>query len=255
MGQKQEDIKTLKKVLNFPVFCLKVILSIFKRNKGIKSNGTHFIAGLPGSGKTLLVNSIINEFDKEKYFFLSNLKEFNQENVYSFKMTDIFSDNTQIKSFPLIDHKGRKLGGIIFDEINLHFNKRLNRKGEYNDIFVGLIEFLVSHRHQGVPRLYFIGQKLELQDTQLVSLFKYYHDIVRTKRVPKYWHYLANHKVVVWLPFKIKYLTYTKDINDEFKLIKERPFVKKIRKRDLLSYDTKALGKLYKDLPKIKYNL
>lgn len=244
-----------KKVLNFPVFAFKVFVSIFKRKKGIKSNGAHFVAGLPGSGKTLLVNSIINEFDKDKYFFLANLPEFKQDNVYTFKMTDIFNDNTQIKSFPLIDHKGRKLGGIIFDEINLHFNKRLNRKGEYNDIFVGLIEFLVSHRHQGVPRLYFIGQKLELQDTQLVSLFKYYHDIITTKRMPRYWHYLENNKKVVWLPRKIKYLTYCKDISDEFRLYQEKPFAKKISKNDLLSYDTKALGKLYKTLPSIQYQI
>ena len=140
------------------------------------------------------MNQLRNSVDNEKYFFLSNIKEF--DGVKTFNLEDIFSNGEQIRSFPTVDEKGRKLYAVIFDEINLQFNRRMNKSSDYNNLFIGLIEFLVSHRHQDVPRVYFIGQKLELQDGQLQSLFKYQHDIIRTKRWPAYWYYKEHEKVV-----------------------------------------------------------
>lgn len=250
--EKKKKEKTLKWFFNYYLFCksnvfvwlVKIILGLFRHTDIYRARGTHFISGYPGAGKTLVMNHIIQETDQEKYFFLSNIKEF--DGVKTFDINTIFKDNTQVRQFPLLDNKGRQLYGIIFDEINLTFNKRLNRKSDYNDIFIGLIEFLVSHRHQGVPRVYFIGQKLELQDTQLVSLFKYQHDIIRTKRWPAFW-YFKKYNQINYIPRKLTIVNRVKSIDDQFLELNAEKI--KISQNDLESYNTKALANLYENLP------
>lgn len=229
---------------NVFVWIFLVIMSFFKRGNIYRSHGTHLISGYPGSGKTLLANALIQDIDKTKYFCLSNIKEFND--VKTFDIKEIFKNNEMVKQFPLTDEKGRKLYAIIFDEINLNFNKRLNRRADYNDIFLGLIEFLVTHRHQGVPRVYFIGQKLELQDTQLQSLFKYQHDIIRTNKKPFYWLYKQN-KFVTWAPKKLGIVNRVKDLDDSFIEFNYDGF--KIKRYHLETYNTHALADNYKQLP------
>lgn len=201
----------------------------------------------PGAGKTLLMNKIIQETDSNKYFFLSNINEF--KGVKTFNINDLFNNNKQVKSIPTIDNKGRKLYAIIFDEINLTFNRRNNKQTAYNAIFTGLIEFLVSHRHQNIPRVYFLGQKLELQDTQLQSLFKFQHDIIYTKRKHKFW-YFKQFNSIEKIPVKLNIVNRVKNLNDEFI---EYNFVKqKIFKYDLLTFNTKALGNIYLNLEKME---
>lgn len=252
--EKKSDLKPKKrlKILfcknNIIVWLFLVVRSFFKRGDILKAPGTHFISGYPGAGKSLLGSCIVNDFDNEKVFFLCNLGEYKQDNVYTFKMEDIFKDNEQIKSFPLIDGKGRRLAGVIFDEINLSFNKRLNRKSDYNDLFIGLIEFLVSHRHQGIDRVYFIGQKLELQDTQLQSLFKYQHDIYKCRKWPKYRPFNETGKLIFY-PVKMKYINRIKTANDTFEDYSKTK--RKITENDYNSYDTKYLGKRYALKPKL----
>lgn len=154
-----------------------------------------------------------------------------------------FSQRSTNKIIPNNWRKGRKLYGIIFDEINREFNRRNNRQREYNEAFTGLIEFLVSHRHQDVPRVYFIGQKLELQDTQLQSLFKYQHDIIRTTRRPKYWFY-KDKKHLEFIPTKLDIVNRVKSIDDEF--IELNCVRCKITRENLETYNTKALADEYK---------
>lgn len=226
---------------------IKVIISLFNSGDILFAKGSHIITAYPGGGKTLLANHIVNEIDPEKYFILSNMKEF--EFCDAFKIEDIFCDSKQVKSFPTTDERGRKLYAVIFDEINLSFNKRINKKSSYNDIFVGLIEFLVSHRHQDIPRVYFLGQKLELQDTQLQSLFKFHHDIYKAKRFPKYWFY-KDKGYIDYIPYKLKILNRVKSIDDEFIEVSKSKV--KIKMRDLLTYDTKFLGNSYKQLENVK---
>lgn len=232
---------------NIFTYLFNVIKSIFARQSILYAKGTHFISAYPGGGKTLLMSHIINDIDKSKYFFISNMAEFNDSKTIDIEK--IFFDNKQNFSIPTKDEYGRTLYAIIFDEINLNFNKRLNRKTTYNDIFIGLVEFLVSHRHQDIPRIYFIGQKLELQDTQLISLFKYHHDIIKCKRWPFYWFYKEN-KYIDFIPRKLVIDNYVKDFNDTFLLLSTKKV--KIKETDLKSYDTKYLGNLYKSLPPYK---
>lgn len=222
-----------------------VLLRLLRGNGNIYyARGTHFISGYPGSGKTLLVNKLIQNIDKDKYFCLSNLKEFN--GVEKFNISDYFKNNEQIARFPTTDNKDRKLFAIIFDEINLTFNKRLNKRSDYNDIFIGLIEFLVSHRHQGIPRIYFIGQKLELQDNQLQSLFKYQHEIIKKRERYKYWHYYQFSEIVK-IPTRLFVVNRVKSIDNEY--IEISYLKEKIKPYDLISYNTFGLKDKYDKLP------
>lgn len=227
----------------------QVFIGLFHKPNIYTANGAHLISGYMGSGKTLLANQLRNSVDNEKYFIISNIKEFN--GVKTFNLNDIFQGGNQVKSFPTTDEKGRKIWAIIFDEINLTFNRRNNRQRDYNEIFTGLVEFLVSCRHQGIPRVYFIGQKLELQDTQLQSLFKFQHDIIQTKRFPFYWFY-KMFKHIEYIPRKLVIVNRVKSVDDEF--IELNVDKVKILKSSLLTYNTKALGETYAQLPKATLN-
>lgn len=230
----------------------KYIYNIFKnmfRGGGILyAGGSHIITGYPGAGKTLLMNHIINTIDSEKYFFYTNIDEFNQKNVKKIDLDLLFNNKKQVAKLPTKDKKGRLLYGFILDEINLNFNRRVNQSKDYTNLFLGLIEMVVTHRHQGIPRLYFIGQKLELQDGQLISLFKYQHDIIKNKKRYQYWYYYE--KYAEKIPKKIKISHRVKDINDEFMEMSTEKI--KINWQDLTSYNTFALKKVYDKLPKYK---
>lgn len=226
----------------FVNWLLRNVSSIFRR-------GTHIITGYPGSGKTLLVNKIINSVDSKKYFFISNKNEFYQENVYHYDIWNLFDDYKQVQRLPTTDDKGRKLYGLIIDEINLEFNKRLNRSNEYNKRFVALVELLVTSRHQGINRIYFIGQKLELQDTQLQSLFKYWHNIIHNQSKAYYQFYVELNQII-FAPKQIVIESSKKSLGDEYDFLKFEKF--KIKYYDLISYDTTGLSVDYLTLPLLK---
>ena len=256
MKNKKNDLKPKMRLI-FTKYNVFRWLYLIIKNWLVKPDilhepGSHIITAYPGGGKTLLMSHIISEVDSDKYFFLSNLGEFaGHDNVYTFKIEDIFKDNEQALSFPRYDKRGRKLYGVIFDEINLTFNKRLNKRADYNDIFIGLIEFLVSHRHQDVPRVYFLGQKLELQDTQLQSLFKIQHDIIKCKKFPKYRPYNKTGKLIYY-PVKLKIINRRKATDDTFMDISK--YKVKIVEADYNSYDTQFLGKLYSRKKSVEYD-
>lgn len=248
MKKDQKKIKYIFSRKNVFTWLFSIIKYLLNRPGILHAPGSHIITAYPGMGKTLLMSKIINEVDRSKYFFISNLDEFND--VKTFDINEFFNNNEQQKSVPLIDEYGRHIYAIIFDEINLQFNRRLNRKSSYNEIFVGLIEFLVSHRHQGIPRVYFIGQKLELQDTQLQSLFRYQHDILKCKRFPKYWFYYENgHINMIPRKLVIMHRLKSKETLDQFDDYKKKRY--KIRREDLENYNTKALADTYVSLEKL----
>ena len=223
--------------------------NLFSRLSIYHRRGTHIITGYPGAGKTLLMNKLINEIPKDKYFFITNINEFKQENVTQYNIFSMFSNNQQIAKLPIKDYKNRKLYAVILDEINLKFNKRLNRTKDYNNSFVGLIEFIVTHRHQKIPRIYFIGQKLELQDTQLQSLFKYWHNIIFNKEKPIYEYYKRDNKYII-APKKLYLENFIKGLADEYQQQEEIDKIK-ITFNDLESYNTFGLADTYEELPQL----
>lgn len=240
------------KIKNIFKYIYNIFKNLFVGGNCLYSTGSHIITGYPGSGKTLLMNKIIGSVDNTKYFFLTNVDEFNgRDNVYKITLSEIFGDKKQLKRLPTKDAFGRKLYGLILDEINLNFNRRVNQSKDYTSLFIGLIELVVTHRHQGISRIYFIGQKLELQDGQLISLFKYQHDIIRCKKRYRYWKYHKEYAQKI--PVKLYVLHRVKDIEDNFIEFAKDKF--KITWEDLESYDTLALGKVYKDLDEIKISV
>lgn len=229
---------------NVFIYSIECIKAFFSAKPPFIELGTHFISGYPGAGKTLLMNHIINSVNKDDYFFYTNIDEFNQENVYKIDLDVLFKDKEQ--QFKLKTKIGkRRLFGLILDEVNFNFNKRVNMSKDYTNVFIPLVNMIISHRHQNIPRVYFIGQKLELQDTQLVSLFKYQHDIIRTKRRRRYWVYYKS-GFVPKIPVKLKVINRVKDNTDVFVDVSKNKV--KISWFDLETYDTFGLKKMFDNL-------
>lgn len=218
---------------------------IIGKTQPIFRTGTHLITGYPGAGKTLLANYVINNVDSSKYFFISNKDQFIADNVYNVDIWDLFDNNEQILKLPIKDKHGRKLYGLIIDEVNLKFNRRLNRGRDYNNLFIGLMELLITRRHQGIPRVYFIGQKLELQDTQLISMVKYQHNIAFNKTKYYYKMYKLDDRVMP-APKKLFIEEFQKELNDE--LVYQGISKVKINYQILSSYNTFGLSKDYINL-------
>lgn len=253
---------TLKKFIFYPLKIIKCILDWFYRPNILYAKGSHIITGFNGSGKSLLLSHLINSVDSTKYFWLCNMKEYNQDNVKTFNIDDVFNDKKQQLRFPKIDEKGRKLYAIIFDEINLKFNRRDNKTTAYNTRFLGLMEFLVARRHQGIERIYFIGQRINLQDAQVFSMFQYQHDIFQKKETYIYywWRWLkylkAEDKRKVFkyfyrIPKYIRLVNLYKSIDDDVFIPGDEIKVK-LQPNDFIKYDTHALNKDYEGLPLVK---
>lgn len=208
------------------------------------ANGVYFISGFQGSGKTLLMNKIINN-TKGNYYWLANINEFNQQNVYTFNLNDILANGTVINRLPtLID--GQRLYGVIFDEINLKFNRRNNRFNTYNDMFIGLIELITSMRHIGINRIYFIGQFFELQDIQLQTVFKYHVNIVKSLKKPVYSIWRDN-GTLIFPPRKIVIEMKRKGDNNIFQTRYKK--IIKFNDVDYITYDHRGLASNYNKLP------
>ncbi len=232
---------------NIFMFWLKVFIRWLQGNEGILyANGVHLVSGYMGAGKTLLSNIIINNVDSSKYFFYADKQQYSSENVYYLPIDKLFKDNKQVCSIPTKDKKGRHLYGIIFDEINRQYNRRLNRTKDYNNSFIGLVEFIVTSRHQGIPRIYFLGQKMELQDTQIISLIEYYHFIKKTTKKYNFQFYKEN-GYLEKKPRKIKMIHFLKDENNEFYEWKKEKV--KVNRYNWGTYNTHALADEYKSLP------
>lgn len=146
------------------------------------NNGIHLFEGPTGAGKTLLMNIVARNLLKGDGFFLTSKDEFYHDRIKNFDLKEIFSKgkiNYQLPNFlPELGHNK----GVIFEEINWEFNRRMNKQTSYNEMFLPLIEFCVGHRHAKIPRVYFIGQDSDLQDTQLQSIIKYRH-IIKSKKI------------------------------------------------------------------------
>lgn len=235
---------------NIIKYIYEYIKNLFQKNNSCLYNyGTHLISGFPGAGKTLLSNYIINNVDRSKYFFYTTKEQYIGDNIYYLPLEKLFTDKKQNYKIPIVDGKGRFLYGVIMDEINLHFNKRNNRTNEYNDQFIGLIEFIVSHRHQGIKRIYFLGQKLELQDTQLQSLFMYHH-FIKKKKIKRPFQLFKETGQIKIIPKKLIIENFNRnELNEYVSIGKEKI---KINRLHLETYNTEFLNEYYKELEELE---
>ena len=169
--------KMLLLPLFLPLFLWHWLKFIF--TSPIMRPGIHAITGDTGSGKTLLASIVSRRFSQGGRKVYAN-SAFNGV-VKTFEITDIF-DNMEMVSDELVKTEGEPPKVVIFDEIQRDFNKRMNRKREYNDIFIPLIEWLATHRHNGVTHVYFITQSWNRLDIQLQDFIQRVHMVTGRKR-------------------------------------------------------------------------
>lgn len=243
-------------------FAFKVIIKwLTVQPSPLMSSGIHYIDSSSGGGKTLLMNWIATNLLRKGGFMWANIDEFNHKRIFNFDLTRLYHDGETSMKLPFIcpiEKDGKTIKhyskGIIYDEINSHFNRRNNRQRDYNDIFIPLIKDTVLHRHKQHPRIYFIGQSVLLQDTQIVSILKYRHYVKASFR----WRYyfFRNQLKMVFAPYKLKVFHFTKINIDE----NGTPIWKKIGKSKikiepymLETYDTYAFAKLFDALPDYQF--
>lgn len=205
----------------------------------LHAEGMHYIEGFTGAGKTLLAFHIVHEkramIGKNSY--ISAPFDLTHKHKV-FKMGDYFGDGKIKKRFD-----NRKYATVVFDELHRDFNRRQNKKTEYNDVFVPAINYFTIHRHQGFRNLYFISQ-LE-SDTQLMSIMRFRHKVY-LKKSPLFWHWLFTGKKRV-IPKKWYIETMQKTPNDEWVLVKQ--WKKRVNVALLDVFDTHAYRHDLDDVP------
>ena len=219
----------------------------------LMATGIHYIDSSSGGGKTLLMNWIARNLLKRGGFMLSNIDEFNHKRIMPFDLLKLYDKGETLARLPhtmLFNEVKHYSKGIIYDEINSIFNRRNNRQRDYNDIFIPLIRDSVLHRHKQQPRLYFIGQSLLLQDTQIVSILKYRHYV--SARFRWRYYFYRNELKMVFAPYKLIVTDFKKINIDE----NGNPIWKKIGKSKikidpiyLETYDTYGYAKMFDSLP------
>lgn len=213
--------------------------------------GGHYIDGPSGAGKTLLMNIILEYMLKNGGFAWQNINEFFYKPVKTFDLFDLFADGRQIYRLDHVDDAGRYCKALVLDEVNAAFNRRQNKQRDYNDVFIPLVKFLTTHRHQKIPRFYLIGQSLLLQDSQLQEIIKYRH-YVQAKKRWRYWFW-RNELKMEFVPVKLKITNFIKSGTDEngkpiWTKIKQKMKIK-VEPWMLETYNTHAFASMFDDLP------
>lgn len=247
------------------VFILRMIWLFFRGNGGVLfGQGIHYIDGVTGGGKTILMNMIRLDLLGFGGFGWTNIDEFYNSYKWAdkyhscnakmipFDLEKLFDNGKQIYKLPkMIDGQRCKL--LVLDELNGIFNRRSNKQKDYNDIFIPLQKMLLTHRHRIADRVYLIGQSLLIQDTQFQQIVKYRHFVTSSKRF-QYWYYRENNAMIK-LPKKLIIETMIKTgIAPNGDPIWSKPKKMKIRVliSDFLSYNTHAFAMLDDGLPDYK---
>jgi len=235
------------------VFWIAILIRWLKgKANPIFAGGVHFITGASGSGKTLLSNYIIQTITQRSGgFFWANMDQYDHKITKVFDLETLFKDGKQIRKLNKSIKYNNAISysrGIIYDELNAIFNRRINREKKYNDLFVPLITSVVTHRHQGHPRILLIGQMQ--QDIQFHQVVKYKHEVECTKNYS--YHYWKKDLNLVKIPFILHVASSMRTGTDK----DGNPIYKEIGRQKipvtmalLESYDTYAFERLFDDLP------
>lgn len=206
-----------------------------------KRPGIQAICGDTGAGKTFLAYMLAVYWSQRGYKIYSNSKFCHLVN--EIKIDDHYS-NFQIK-------KPMKNGVFFFEEVNREFNRRLNKRNDYNEVFVPMIDDILTHRHNNVPAVYMITQSWDKLDSQLQSIV-HRVNFVWSRKKPSFKAWMKSKRFRPSLvPKKITYISRKrKEIErDDFDKyvkkgdIKYRPIRKygvKVSLDDLVSFNTYA---------------
>lgn len=175
--------------INFPYYLYLKIKRKFDTNI-LFADGVHFFVALQGGGKSTLAFELIERLriktGKGSYvnadFELPKQDQITKK-YYTwhtrFNLLDFFNiQETEINSIKVSQLKrfNRNFDNIVLDEWLTEMNHRLNKTKGYNNIFMGLISMIAEMRHQRIRRIYVLSQ-IDNTDTQLLSMFKYQHEI------------------------------------------------------------------------------
>lgn len=217
--------------------------------------GIHLITGVTGGGKTLLANKIARHFRRKGRTVYSNSKFSNQ--VKKIDIVKYFNNFKQQKEL--------KNGILILDEIHDEFNKRLNKRNDYNGSFIPLIQFITQHRHEGITHVYLIMQSVDFSDNQLMAIVQKVHIVWSNLRASYRAWIRQKHMKPQLRPTWIKYTTrnrreimkddFEKYVNRKHEIRYKRPRINKLKItiEDLMDFDTFAFrGQHTKHLRKKK---
>lgn len=223
-------------------------------------NGIHAVIGDTGSGKTLIIHILTQRFIKQGYTVVSNSK-FNDD-VKVIDIKEYFKDGKQVK--PLTNCI------VILDEVMKEFNRRDNKKKEYNDSFIPFISWLATHRHDRVPKIYLLSQSYNMFDIQITNLIqrvnfvtskvspdpaiwirqkKYFSNALRPKKI----FYYSKRKKDIDQNDLQKYIqvsetkVYNKSVRRGKQIYRKTPrYFEKVTLSDLVTYNTYAFENKYK---------
>ena len=141
--------------------------------------GAHYIYGKPGDGKSTFVYYFMERMAKDwgKGAYTTEQMEiprFNDrgELVYHHQkidLADIYKNGKQQLGFD-----GNRFDKLVIEETLTKFNHRNNKKTDYNDILLGIVETMATMRHQWLRQVIFISQ-LPIGDVQLMLMMLYHH--------------------------------------------------------------------------------
>ena len=210
--------------------------------------GVHSIGALMGGGKTLLSNMLVQDMLPEgKFVYVVDralVDALGDGRAVYVDLWACYKDGKQIYRLPThVD--GKSCYGIVLDEITKYFNRRNNKYGNYNDKFLGLVEMIISLRHQGINRVWVLSQSYDNIDVQLMRLIKYKHIIYASRRY-NYDAYLATQKLL-YIPRQLKIVSQTRTGDDYESVLCQVLDVD--YKRHICTYNHRALADEYNHLP------
>jgi hypothetical protein len=157
----------------------------------LMQNGVHYIVALMGGGKSSLLYHTIEKlrvkrglgayvnvdiehphYDPLKGIDVVYHKRFEADDYWG-AVTDEQTEKvtfTQLKSF------NKMFPVLVLDEWLSKMNHRMNNTSDYKKMFIPFIKSLAHMRHQGINHVY-VASQLDTTDTQLMSMFKYMHEV------------------------------------------------------------------------------
>ena len=211
--------------------------------------GVHSIVALMGGGKTLLSNMLVQDMlPPGKFVYVVDkalTAALGDGRAVYVDLFACYKDGKQIYRLPT-RVGNRQCYGIILDEITKYFNRRNNKYGNYNDKFLGLVEMVLSLRHQGINRVWILSQSYDNIDVQLMRLNKYKH-VVYASRCYNYDAYLATQKLL-YVPKQLKIVSQIRTDTDDYESVLCQ-VLDVDYKRHICTYNHRALADEYNHLP------
>ncbi len=171
-------------------FVIDRMKQIFKPSL-LMQNGVHYIVALMGGGKSSLLYHTIEKLRIQRGFgayvnvdlehpHYDPLKGYDAVYHKRFETDEywgaVTDDKTDTIKFKQLKEFNKKWPVLVLDEWLSKMNHRMNNTSDYKKMFIPFIKSLAHMRHQGINHVY-VASQLDTTDTQLMSIFKYMHEV------------------------------------------------------------------------------